>query len=127
MLSRRTRAILASLMTGMLLFAQAVTFAQACTGLEAVPAKAFSGDMAGQGCHQPVPANTPNPNACLQHCTAGDQTTAQVPAVMPAMPGIALLTVPMAAETALVFARAEACELLSPGPPPSLRFCSFQL
>ena len=127
MFPRRTRAILASLMTGMLLFAQAIAVAQACVGPEAVPAMAFSAHMAEQDCHEAVPASTPNPNACLQHCTAGDQTTAQVPAVMPAMPGIAVLTVPMAAETALVFARAEACELLSPGPSPSLRFCSFQL
>lgn len=127
MFSRRARTILASLTTGMLLFAQAIAVVQACAGLEAMPAMAFSGDIAGQDCHESVPANTPNPNACLQHCTAGDQTTAQVPAVVAGIPGIVVLTVPLPAESAHVFAHAEACELHSPDPPRSLRFCSFQL
>lgn len=128
MFRRQTRAILASLMTCALLFAQGVAFAQACTSVDAGPAMAFPAEaMAGQDCHETVPANMPNPNACLQHCTAGDQTTAQVPAVMADTPGIAVLVVPMAVESALVFARTEACELRSPGPPASLRFCSFQL
>lgn len=132
MFRRRTRAILASLMACALLFAQGVAFAQACSGVDAGPAMAFSAEesaeeMAGKDCHETVPANMPNPNACLQHCTAGDQTTTQVPAVMPDMSGIAVLVVPKAVESALVVARTQACEVLSPGPPPSLRFCSFQL
>lgn len=125
---RNTRVILSSVIVVFLLLSQAIAIAQACTDLEATPAMAFSADeMAGENCHESVPPNTSNPNACLQHCTAGDQTTAQVPAVMPPMPGISVLVVPMVAESASVFARAEACELHSPDPPPSLRFCSFQL
>ena len=125
---RNTRVMLSSVMVVFLLLSQGIAIAQACTDLEASPAMAFSSDeMAGQNCHGSVPPNTSNPNACLQHCTAGDQTTAQVPAVVADMPVLAVLTVPMPAERAPAFARAEACELLSPDPPPSIRFCSFQL
>lgn len=128
MYSRNTRTILSSVIVVFLLLSQAIAVAQACTDLEATPAMAFSADeMVGQKCHESVAPNTSNPNACLQHCTAGDQSTAQVPAVIAAMPVLAVLTVPMPAERARVFARAEACELLSPDPPPSIRFCSFQL
>lgn len=125
---RNTRVMLSSVIVVFLLLSQAIAIAQACTDLEATPAMAFSADeMAGQNCHGSVPPNTSNPNACLQHCTAGDQTTAQAPAVIAGMPALAVLTVPMPAERAPVFAHLEACELLSPDPPPSIRFCSFQL
>lgn len=122
----RHRIKTACLLIGVMLFAQAALIAQACATADATPAMAFADAIAEHGCDEGAAAK-PNRNACLQHCTAGDQTTAQVPAVMPAMPGVAVLTVPMAAENAVVIARAEAWQILSPGPSSSLRFCSFQL
>jgi hypothetical protein len=127
MLPRRLHSLLARLSIGLLLFAQAAAIAQACVGPEALPSMAFAEGPAAE-CHDAAPTNPhANPNACLKNCTAGDQSTAQVPAAFAAMPATAVLTVPAQLESALVIARAEACELHSPDPPPSLRFCSFQL
>src|SRR5690349_14040592 len=112
----------------LLLFAQTVAIAQACIAVDATPAIAFTEVSGVQGCHGDGPVSPqPNPNACLQHCTAGDQTTAQAPAALPALPSVAVLTVPVLTENVTMFARAHACELNSPDPPRSLRFCSFQL
>lgn len=127
MYSRRTRVTLAWLIAGLLLFAQAIGIVQACAASEATPAMAFSEDMAGHGCDESAAASTPNPNACLQHCTTGDQTTAQVPAVIADMPAIAVLNVPMAADRGYSYSSVARCDLHSPDPPPSIRFCSFQL
>jgi hypothetical protein len=125
---RTKQRLVSCLAATVLLFAQALAIAQACVTPDATPAMAFADDIASQDCHDAVLANPqPNPNSCLQHCNAGDQTTAQVPADVPAMPEVAVLIVQVLAETAPVFARAETCELHSPDPPPSLRFCSFQL
>jgi hypothetical protein len=128
MILRTRKRIISGVAATLLLFAQAVAIAQACHAPEASPAMAFSEGMAGQDCHDAVSANAqPNPNACLQHCNAGDQTTSQAPIALPWLSAAAVLTVPLPAVTDLVLARAEACELHSPDPPRSLRFCSFQL
>ena len=128
MLHKRTRKVVSGLSSLLFLFAQAVAIAQVCIAAGATPAMAFEADMAGQECHEAMPGSpNPNPNACLQHCNAGDQTTAHMPADLPGLPGMVVLTLPILAETAPVSARAEACELHSPDPPRSLRFCSFQL
>jgi hypothetical protein len=128
-LSIARRKFAGRLMMGVLLIAQTIGIAQACAQPAATPAMAFSASADVQGCHHDAAsANShANPNACLQNCTAGDQFTTQVPAVFPAMPATAVLSVPMHFESTPVVARAEACELHSPDPPSSLRFCSFQL
>lgn len=127
-LRKRARKVVSGLSSLIFLFAQAVAIAQVCIAAGATPAMAFEAGMAVQDCHDTMPgAPQPNPNACLQHCNAGDQTTAQIPTAVPALLEVAVLTVPTLAEIAPVSARAEACELHSPDPPPSLRFCSFQL
>lgn len=114
-------------MAGAFLFAQAIGVIQACVGPEMAPEMAFSEGMAEHGCDEATPSKIPNPNACLQHCTAGDQTTAQVPAMPASMPSIAILTVPLPDERPHTLARVVASESHSPDPPQSIRFCSFQL
>lgn len=127
MLTSSNRRIVSCLLAGAFLFAQAIGIVQACVGPEMAPEMAFSQGMTEHDCDAPTPAKIPNPNACLQHCTAGDQTTAQVPAIVASMPGIAVLTVPMPDERPHAMARAVAYESHSPDPPRSIRFCSFQL
>lgn len=128
MFAKTYRRTISWLMAGMLLFAHAIGVAQACASLEMTPAMAFSQDeMVTHDCDGPAPANAPNPNACLQHCTGGDQTAAYPIVIIAAMPNVAVLTVEMAPERLMASDRAEACEPHSPDPPRSIRFCSFQL
>lgn len=115
------------LLIGAMLFTQAALVAQACVETEARPSMAFTGNMAEHGCDEAAATPVPNPNACLQHCTGSDQTTAQVPLPVAAMPADAVLDVPVASESDSRFADVALCDLHSPDPPPSIRFCSFQL
>jgi hypothetical protein len=108
----------ARLLAAALLFAQALTVAQACVEADARPAMAFE----ESDCHRPA-----NPNDCLQQCTAGDQSSSYAQVVVAGMPGLAVLTVPVARDhgtrpdpTVLFLAH-------SPDPPTSIRFCSFQI
>jgi hypothetical protein len=115
------------LLAGLLLFAQAIAVVQACTS-EATPVMAFSSEVAEMhDCESGSPAVAENPNACLQHCTSGDQTPAYSAAVMVGPPAGAVLVVQVPAPDASVLLRESACELQSPDPPPSIRFCSYQL
>jgi len=117
---RRTALLVTRAMIPVLLFAQSLYAAQPCKTPVHEPAKAVTGSP---DCHK----DTVTPNACLQQCTAGDQGSAQVEIAVEPMPAIAVLTVPVAplrvvcpAVTLISFAH-------SPDPPPSIRFCSFQL
>jgi hypothetical protein len=121
-LSRRSRELTGWLVAAALLFAQAIGAVHACAGAAHSPAMAFAESRHEGGC-----AETMNQNACLQQCTADDQGTAQVQVAIAVMPAPAALTVPVAIDssarlpdTVIVLAR-------SPDPPPSIRFCSFQL
>ncbi len=70
---------------------------------------------------------TVNKNACLQQYTAGDQSSAQVQVAVAEIPAIAVLTVPVAPDRGACPAVTLASLAHSPDPPPSIRFCSFQL
>jgi hypothetical protein len=105
-----------------MLFAQAVLAAQACVAAVASPAMAIE-----QSDHDGHCGVVRNPGACLQHCTAGDQTIFQLQVAIPGMPAAPVLTVPVIGnpdgsprEPVVVLTR-------SPDPPRSIRFCSFQL
>jgi hypothetical protein len=119
---RRTRAILACLMAGSLLFAQAIGVAQACIEATQSPTMAFADTY-----HEGDCGKTVNKNACLQQYTAGDQSTAQVQAAVAEMPKLAVLVVPAALDPGACFPEVVLYPVHSPDPPPSLRFCSFQL
>jgi hypothetical protein len=124
--NRRIRLLVSRVSILMLLFAQSLYAAQPCQMPVHEPAMAFSdmqnSDMQSMGCH----ANG-NINACLQQCTADDQSTAQVQIAVAVAPAAAVLTLPVVLDardklpdTVIVLAR-------SPDPPPSIRFCSFQI
>jgi len=103
-------------------FAHAIGVAQACIEATQSPTMAFAGPHQKGDCDETV-----NKNACLQQYTAGDQSSAQVQAAVAAMPAIAVLTVPVAPVRVVCPAVTLASLAHSPDPPPSIRFCSFQL
>jgi hypothetical protein len=119
MIRNRDRTVLAWLTTGLLLFTQALGVVQACSDFDAKPAMAFAeGD-----CHEPV-----NPNQCLQHCTAFDQSAQHTEVAVPLPFSTAVLTLPYFEHSGVAV-----CSIKSPvvvattGPPPSIQFCSLQL
>jgi hypothetical protein len=77
MVRHRTRARVAQLMLGVLLFAQAALALAGCDWLRAAPALAISASSSHPPCHE---APAVNPNLCLAHCLSADQSadTAQV-------------------------------------------------
>jgi hypothetical protein len=105
----------------MLLFGQSLAAVQPCRMPEQKPAMAFS-DMAGMDC-----AGKGNPNSCLQQCIGADQSTNHVQVGFAAMPQVAVLTVPVAVSRVTECSLPAAYLARSPDPPPSIRFCSFQL
>lgn len=117
----------ARLLVGALLFAQGLAIAQTCME-EARPAMAFQGSafegsaFEESDCHRPA-----NPNDCLQQCTAGDQSSAYVQVVVADLPGLAVLTIPVASDHDIRPAPAILFLAHSPDPPSSIRFCSFQI
>jgi hypothetical protein len=122
MLSRRTRELTGWLVAAALLFAQAVGAAHACVGAARTPAMAFAESHHEGGCTQAV-----NQNACLQQCTADNQSTSQVQVAVAEMPAVAVLSVPAALDLSARLPDAVIVLARSPDPPPSIRFCSFQL
>ena len=115
------RAVCRLLTVGML-FAQAIGVSQACVEAEPSPAMAFTQSDDDGACGKTV-----NQNACLQQCTAGDQSSAQVQVAVAAMPGVQGLTVPVSPDAVVRPALTLVSLSHSPDPPPSIRFCSFQL
>jgi hypothetical protein len=105
-----------------MLFAQAVGVAQACIEAAPSPVMAFAQTDHDGNCGEMV-----NRNACLQHCTAGDQSSAQAQVEVAAMPAIAALTVPVAPDRVAYSVAAWVGLAHFLDPPSSIRFCSFQL
>ena len=117
-----TREVTGWLIAAALLFAQAVGAVHACVGAAQTPAMAFAELHHEGGCTQTV-----NQNACLQQCTADNQSTAQVQPAVAEMPVLPVLSVPMALDSGTRLPDAVIVLARSPDPPPSIRFCSFQL
>ena len=116
------RLTICRLVTAAMLFAQAIGVAQACIEAAPSPSMAFT-----QTDHDGDCGKTVNQNACLQQCTAGDQSSAQVQVAVATMPAIAVLVVSVAPGRAACPADALASLSHSPDPPASIRFCSFQI
>ncbi len=122
MLSRRPRELTGWLVAAALLFAQAIGAAHACVAASPSPAMAFAETSHEGGCTEQV-----NRNACLQQCTADNQSTSEVQLAVAEMPALPVLTVPVARDTSARLPDVVIVLARSPDPPPSIRFCSFQL
>jgi hypothetical protein len=119
---RGARELTGWLIAAALLFAQAVGAVHACVGAAQTPNMAFADLHHEGGCTKTV-----NQNACLQQCTAENQSTAQVQFAIAQMPSLAVLTVPEALDSSAKLPDTVVTLARSPDPPPSIRFCSFQL
>lgn len=118
-------------MLGLVLFAQGVVAANACDLLRGSVTQAFatkatdSSEMpSGMHCHDD---GTPNSNACLAHCTQGDQVN--VDQVIPAFvaPSVVTLVLDVPVHASVVPSYFTSHIPLNTGPPVSIRFCSFQI
>jgi hypothetical protein len=126
-LSSHTTRRIARLMLGLALFAQGVMTANACDVLNGNATQAFAAkapDMPGMHCHDEA---SPNANACLAHCTQGDQVN--VDQVIPVFlaPSVVTLLVDVPASVSVVPSYFTSRIALNTGPPVSIRFCSFQI
>jgi hypothetical protein len=81
MVRHRTRARVARLMLGLLLFTQAALAMAGCDWLRAAPALAIAESANRQPCHE---APAVNANLCLAHCLSDDQSTDTPQVVVPA-------------------------------------------
>ena len=117
---RRTTLTVTRAIILMLLFAQSLYASESCNLPVHEPAKAVTDSP---DCHKETAAL----NACLQQCTAGDQSNVQIQVAVAPMPVVAVLTVPVAPASGDCAAVTLVSLAHSPDPPSSIRFCSFQL
>jgi hypothetical protein len=121
MISRRTRASLAKLMLGVLLFAQGAIAMAACDWERAAPARAFS-HASAPPCHVEPELNA---NLCLAHCLSADQSADTPQVAVPAWVDVAPLVVAIADLRA---GRTVVLEFVLPrpaAPPPRILFQTF--
>ena len=130
-LSLHTTRWLARLMLGVGLFAQGVVMAHACDNLRGSAIQAFASgekapDMGSMHCHDQSHPKA-NANACLAHCTQGDQVN--VDQVIPVFvaPSVVTLVLDVPVRFSVVPSYFTSRIALDTGPPVSIRFCSFQI
>jgi hypothetical protein len=117
-------------MVAMLLFAQGVMLAHACSVAERAAAFAVSGDEASAPCHETAAladdaVAADDKSSCLSHCSTADQSpdTPHVPVA--AMPAGAVLTVPVAVDTSLLGRERRFAPPPTGDPPVAIRFQVF--
>ena len=113
---------LCRVLLGVMLFAQVIYAAHACVTPALSPAMAFAHAGDDGPCSKTI-----NGNSCLQQYTATDQSPshAEVPAL--ATPDVAVLTLPREAPATVSQAVSATVPHRATDPPPSIRFCSFQI
>ena len=119
---RRLSLALGRVLVGVMLFAQLVNAGQACIMPALSPVMAFANADHDSDCAKRV-----NPNSCLQQSTATDQSFGQAELPVLGMPNVVVLTLPRVSVAAPSFVVATAVPHRSTDPPPSIRFCSFQI
>jgi hypothetical protein len=132
-LPRRLLQLAARSMVALLLFAQGVMLAHACSPAEREAAFAVAGAAASAPCHEaaaaPATAFAVDERAsCLSHCSTADQSPDTPQVVVHAMPAVALLTVPMATPEAAARGRDSSSVRPPSGDPPiAIRFQVFRI
>jgi hypothetical protein len=118
---RRLSVALGRVLIGAMLFAQLVNAGQACI-MPPSPLMAFvNADHDGE-CAKRV-----NLNSCLQQSIATDQSVGHAELPVLGMPDVAVLTLPRSLVATTSYIVAAVVLHRSTDPPPSIRFCSFQL
>ncbi len=111
-------------MLGLALFAQGVVAANACDVLRGNATQAFAVEVEEMPCHDAVSSNA---NACLAHCTQGDQVSVDQSSPVFVASNVVTLLVDAPARVAVSPSYVTAQVALNTGPPVSIRFCSFQI
>ena len=115
-------------MFGLVLLAQGIVAANACDVLRGNATQAFAVNTAEateMHCHDEVAQNA---NACLAHCTQGDQVSVDqiVPVFIAPNAVVLVVDIPVfrtVALSSIAVSRAG----FNTGPPVSVRFCTFQI
>jgi hypothetical protein len=128
MFSQTFKCLIAQAAVTVVLFAQLAVAAYACPTIDG-PASVIAAANA-EATHAAMPGcdmgkNDSNPNLCLQHCQAGDQSVQTLPhlAVPPlaAVPALSILE-PVLTQSGTAVALKTAWSIQVPLPPPLLRF-----
>lgn len=86
------------------------------------PMMAFAKSSDEGGCSQSM-----NQNVCLQQCVGNDQSSAHLHVAVAEVPRLTALVIPVVLEHGPKLPEVVIALARSPDPPPSIRFCSFQL
>lgn len=119
---RRLSVVLGRVLVGVMLFGHLVNAGQACVMSALSPVMAFANADHPIDCAKRV-----NPNSCLQQATANDQSVGHAEVPVLGMPNVAVLTLSRISVSATSFVVATVVPHRSTDPPPSIRFCSFQI
>lgn len=115
-------------MFGLVLFAQGVVVANACDVVRGSISQAFAAkerEASAMHCHEATPSK--NANACLAHCTQGDQISVDQVAPVFIAPNAVTLLVDVPTHALVTPSYFTSRIALNTGPPASIRFCSFQI
>jgi hypothetical protein len=126
-LSSHTTRWIARLMLGLALFAQGVVAANACDVLRGNATQAFAvkeAEATEMPCHEEASSNA---NACLAHCTQGDQVSVDQSSHVFVAPNVVTLVVDAPAQVAVTPSYFTSRAALNTGPPVSIRFCTYQI
>jgi len=118
---RRLSVVLGRVLLGVMMFAQLVNAGEACV-MPPSPVMAFANADHDSDCAKRV-----NPNSCLQQSIATDQSVGHAELPVLGMPDVVVLILPHALIGTTSYIIATAVPQRSTDPPPSIRFCSFQL
>jgi len=119
---RHSCAVLCRALIGVMLLGQAINAAYACTLPQLSPAMAFAHAGDTDHCSQQR-----NANSCLLQYIASDQSASHAEIPVFGMPTVPVLIVPAAATATVSRPAAATLAHHATDPPPSIRFCSFQL
>jgi hypothetical protein len=128
-LTRRLLQFAARCMVALLLFAQGVMLAHACSVAERAAAFAVSGGEASAPCHEIAAAGdavaVDGKSSCLSHCSTADQSADTPQVVVFAMPAGSVLTVPLAIDGSLLGRERRFAPPPTGDPPVAIRFQVF--
>lgn len=132
-LPRRRLAWSARFLVALLLFAQGVMIAHACTAAQRGAAFAAAAEPASAApCHEAdAQAHAAAPGSdsasCISHCSSADQSAATFQVLVHAMPAVALLTLPAAAAAPGLNSARAAVPPPTGDPPIAIRFQVFRI
>jgi hypothetical protein len=124
-LSSITNRWIVRLMLALGMFAQGIVAVHACEVMHSQALAVKESDMTKMHCHHN--SNSTNTNACLEHCTMGNQISIDQVVADFVTPNKITLVVAIPADVNVLPTHVNSSLVLDTGPPVSIRFCSFQI